>query len=763
MKGAPDEVVRNASDVARTVLSGGGTIAWFGGRIEEFDGVVASLNAQLLREPREKRAETKATLQPRYASALESLERDGRTVRTRLEKPLDRSTVTALYAAGALPSYVGNVFPKIDFSKVKLEALPYDLAGMSDQALADHLLKNPELAYLLPVVPVAAKKIIGKELAERARTFDPKSSMDDEAGRPAYRELATLFETLGTDDVVATTFLTTLGPRDFLQLSGRVALVAGADPDQETFSKENARLIERFQDALAGTLAAGTQRPEAPYPGARVVDQSDHYVSGAWIGELTRQGRIRTPVFEPDGTASGEVYGYQLLGPLLDHPNSNAAFLNWVGGDMIRFERDHAADHSGTLPWQRTSVTQADYRLDYRSGSEDSVPIGNDPVGGLMKALSTNADAARDFFTGERSDGRLTRVDYLLTDRHWAGDGVHDPGGLNPEHTRDPNPSGIGYLGDALKAATLNDPDQRSVQIVESIVAETYSEFAGEEKKSFSGKDFIDPALREDLSRIAGRYMPSLFVSFRGDEVAFVDTSDGRAFDDARIPEEQARMFLAELGKDPTAREHLVVSSNAYLVAQVNQDLHGVTVPRDVGDRIKETIDVSTDVRSSLDYGGGRAAAEETRASDAEHNKKVDTAFGLVKGLLGQASGKVPVAGAVFDQIMTEVSKGLQQESNGAVNQQVSEIFRGGADAQERLIRGVIWQHIPPGEGPAGVPPGADITTLTAEQQEAYSRWLADKKEPWAVALTNGGVDAKDAYENGHDVVKKYLEPESTP
>ena len=203
MKGAPDEVVRNASDVARTVLSGGGTIAWFGGRIEEFDGVVATLNAQILREPRDKRAETKATLQPRYASALESLERDGRTVRTRLEKPLDRSTVTALYAAGALPSYVGNVFPQIDFSKVKLEALPYDLAGMSDQALADHLLKNPELAYLLPVVPVAAKKIIGKELAERARNLNPVF----DKGLRVHEEFAKVLEAYGGDAVVATAFL----------------------------------------------------------------------------------------------------------------------------------------------------------------------------------------------------------------------------------------------------------------------------------------------------------------------------------------------------------------------------------------------------------------------------------------------------------------------------------------------------------------------------------------------------------------------------
>ncbi|WP_262852724.1 DUF6571 family protein [Mumia quercus] len=752
MEGAPKEVVRNAGDVARTALSGGGTIAWFGGRIADFNAVVTSLNTQLAREPRETQAALREKLQPRYASALEDLERDGRTARTRLEKPLDQRTITDLYAAGALPSFVGNVFPAIDFSKVKLTALPCDLAGMSDEQLADHLLKNPELAYLMPVVPVETKKIIGKELAERARNLSTVDPQTQKRSFDGFEEFATVLEAYGSDAIVSTAFLNDLGPKGFLELSGRVALAAVGDRNSDLFSAHEAKVLARMQDALAGTLAAGTHRPTPGHPAAGPVPDSDSYVSEQWVTDLLAQGRQLIRLGEVATDGSDEVYGYQVLAPLLEHENSNADFLNRVGLDMIGFEREYAAAHKGTLPWDATSVTATAGRLDWREGSTDDVPAGTDPVGGLMRALSTNADAARDFFTSsaESSDGetRLPMVDYLLTDREWKGDGVHDARGWNPPLREVPDPSGIGYLGDALKAATLHDPDQRSAQIVESIINETYREHTeGDgDKKRFSEKDIIDPALRTDLTEISVRYMSSVFTGMGPpDDAKSVDTSDSHVFSDARFgPDGEAslRLFLAELGKDDGARESLASAATSYARTEMMRQLDGVS-PSEVEAEIGSVSMTSAKVLGSIDAGAVLAIIEESHSGDEAKNKELDTGASIGGAVVGEATKRVPVVGEAVKLAVAELAKSLHEDSKGEANLRIQPLVSESADAHEKMVRDAIWRSVPEAELPPGLV-GKDIDSLSGDELAAYKEWKADS--PWGAQMSTRSMEAEKYY-----------------
>lgn len=761
MDAAPKEVVRNAGDVARTALSGGGTIAWFGGRIADFNGVVASLNMQLAREPRETQAALKATLQTRYASALEDLERDGQTARTRLEKPLDQRTITDLYAAGALPSFVGNVFPAIDFSKIKLDALPCDLAAMSDEQLADHLLKNPDLAYLMPVVPVAAKKIIGKELAERARNLSPTDPHTQKRSFDGFEDFATVLEAYGSDAVVSTAFLNDLGTKGFLDLSGRVALASTGDRNSDLYSAHEAKVVARMQDALAGTLAAATHRPTPGHPAAGPVPDSDSYVSEQWVTDLMREGRQLMRIGQTGTDGSDEVYGYQVLAPLLEHENSNADFLNRVGRDLIGFEREYAAEHKGTLPWDGTSVTATAGRLDWRSGTGDDVPAGTDPVGGLMKALATNADAARDFFTSSaESSGdqtRLPMVDYLLTDREWKGDGVHDARGWNPPLRETPDPSGIGYLGDALKAATLDDPDQRSVQIVESIIAETYREYEEEDKKRFSERNLLDPAVREDMSHIVGRYMPSVYLSLSGNPNDHVDTTDSSVFDDVRLTDSHARLFLAEIGKDDHGRENLTAYANAHLLDAMNSSLHGVEDVDDINRRVSELSQTAAKVNGAVDFGASASIAEEKLGADEARNKDTGKAVSAGSALLGDVAGKVPGAGFVLGQVGDAITEAAKQNSGPEVNREVGKIFSSGEAEHRDLVRDAIWLNVPDDQRPPGVPADADLDNLPPAQQQAYDHWR--DTQPWGKELKTVAGDAEQDYQAGFKSANQGIEP----
>lgn len=765
MEDAPKEVVRNAGDVARTVLSGGGTIAWFGGRIADFNAVVTSLNTQLTREPRETQAALKAKLQPRYAAALEDFERDGRTARTRLEKPLDQRTITDLYAAGALPSFVGNVFPQIDFSKIKLTALPCDLAGMSDKQLADHLLKNPELAYLMPVVPVAAKKIIGKELAERARNLSTVDPHTQKRSFDGFEEFATVLEAYGSDAVVSTAFLNDLGPKGFLHLSGRVALAATGDRNSDFYSAHEAKVLARIQDALAGSLAAATHRPTPGHPAAGSVTDSDSYVSEQWVTDLMREGRQLMRITQTGTDVSDEVYGYQVLAPLLEHENSNADFLNRVGRDMIGFEREYAADHKGTLPWDSTSVTATSGRLDWRSGTGDDVPAGADPVGGLMKALATNADAARDFFTSSaESSGNQTRlpmVDYLLTDREWKGDGVHDWRGWNPPLRETPDPSGIGYLGDALKAATLDDPDQRSVQIVESIIAETHREHTeGDgDKKRFSERDLVDPALRKDLSDIAGRYMSSIFTGMGPNETKSVNTTDGDVFSDARFGadgERSLRLFLAELGKDEGARESLAADARAYAGREIVRQLDGVTSPGEVEAEVGAVSMSGAKVLGALDAGAVLSIIEDSHSGDEDRNKDLDRAASVGGLVAGEASKGVPVVGEAVKLLIGEIAKGLHEDTKAEANLQIEALLGSSADAHEKVVRDAIWKSIPEAELPPGLDRNTDIDSLSGEAKVAYDKWLDES--PWGAQLGTRSMQAETHYADALRGAKSGLE-----
>ena len=291
-----------------------------------------------------------------FTTAESTLSDAAGDARYRIENWDDDSVVRSLWAGGALPLSAMTMFGQLGLQPTELTDLPPDLADMSTQELTDYALENPDLApALLPVLPTEAKQAIGEELADRGKDITESS---DDISTEELEEYSKLIDAYGTNDVVATSFLTHIGPEGLLELNGSVVLAGG---------EETREVRGELQTGLGALLAAGTRgvqpetRHRGPDPGA-----ADH-VSAEWITQLTQAGREEftiPPQPEHGGQHGGgsgtsfDVYGYQLLGPLLGEGEHSSHFLNRVGTDMLWFEQSYAEEHNGRLPWD--DITRPD-------------------------------------------------------------------------------------------------------------------------------------------------------------------------------------------------------------------------------------------------------------------------------------------------------------------------------------------------------------------------------------------------------------------
>lgn len=705
-------------------------------------------------------ADLVAELQQRQETyRADPLDSEAGLAATRLEEGPTDEVMLAMYAAGGLPSSVVGYMPHLDF-KLDDGKLPSDLAEMSDEELAEYVVDHPELAASLAgSLNDEVKQMVGEKLAHKGNDIkDSEGDLDPEE----LEEFATLVDALGDDEIVATSFLNEIGPRGLLELNARVAtLITGTEPNsRDDFPEDLAERLGTLQSGLGALLAAGT----------REVQQDDHgsdaggidHVSAEWIRQLCDAGR------EQIETGGHYAYGYQLLGPLLGEGEHSSYFLNRVGEDMLRFEQQFADEHDGMLPWEEGPPSGI--RLDWTHGYGDDDPAGRDPMVGLMGGLANNPDAAREFFVGERtySDGqeRLPRVDYLLTDRVWPNDYVS-----RPEDGEDLESLGLPYLGDALVAATTDDPDERSVDIVEEIVnaiatdeqAKGYANGDvngdGDTAESFEDTAIVHPALYGDLGVIASHYIGSFYEQL-GPNAASGDETPDEPTDDARFLDDRfATLFLAELGKDKDARSDITAASNTYMLYQLDQNLDGVTDASEVSDRVTDVSITASTILGAVDFGASAAIHEAGETADATANDQVGDRFRFANALIDELpSDKVPLAGWMLDEILSGAEKSMEKDHTGASNADIGQMLSSSANAHQDLVAAAIWSNIPASELPDGFTPETDMSALTPEQQETFDSWI-ESDDPWAAALRSQSQEAGRGYSTGYGQAQDQIKP----
>ena len=430
-----------------------------------------------------------------------------------------------------------------------------------------------------------------------------------------------------------------------------------------------------------------------------------------------------------DGQYTHQMYGYQLLAPLL-HSADSGYLLNEVGDGMLTFETDFTKEN-GAPPWSFPIVDDdgvvrggrtdgvdqtAEWdgvRLDWTQGTGEGDQAGFDPMGALLDGLSNNPDAARDFFTGGDvpvgfRDGDDTtwrdesRVDYLLTDREWGPDHtnwseVH----RFEDHT---GPSNEEYLGDALKSATMDDPgDSASREQVRDILEETVHSLAGDEQvsghgnldlgddktTSFSETDWVRPGLRDDIADILGHHSETLHQTFENGSGEPVGPYDVR-WDDKELTR-----VLADLGKDPSANETLRQAEYAEAIHQMKSGMEGYDQPGLVAENDGRAL---AKVMSALDYGAVRSEIEESTTADETHNSSVTSKADLARSVVDLIpTGKNPLVGAATDAGLGSLISGWEEANQvdhiGDRNYSSGELLAARRDMTEDLVREVIRDY----------------------------------------------------------------------
>ncbi|WP_430781407.1 hypothetical protein [Actinoplanes sp. G11-F43] len=619
-----------------------------------------------------------------------------------------------------------------------------------------------------------------EELAKRLR--DPNHQATPEE----LSELSTLLKEYGQDKDFSHHFLTTLGPKGLLELNGQLALHQldrpGKDEDGWLFDRGTADTIGDLQRSL-GIMLDNATEPTGTRTGPRgeVYVPGQYELSSQWISDLMTAGRSQMDIGDPysPGRRLENVYGYQLLGPLLRTGDYDAGFLSTVGGDMVDFEMEKGKD--GAL-W--TEARGENVRLDWTQDHDNNTaPAGYDPVSSLMDALSRNGDATRDLLTGTTTfsadgpaDGRLPRLDYLLTDRDWTAT-VDVPGG--PGWTAELMTNGDAYqtnpaldrFGEALVQATTNQDGPESRRLVESIIHETNADEQAQGRAnrdhSEPGKagtttdlrstDFIHPQLRDSMGQIVAAYIYDVNLNL----------TDGHPVNDTRsIDVDQADMvrFLADVGKDQGAYHTIAAAEATYAATNYLDIASGNRTPGATLDQNIAGMEVVSNnygrVMGALDLGLTEAQKAEIAAIDEAHNKKVEGTFRiagpLVEAVVGAATDRIPVPGAgdlangFIGNVMEDIEKAQQADHQGVGAFNAGSMLSGGRETAVGIAEMALYKS-----GELDLP----AQLLVDGQPKPTTDWGRPETNAWNdwrdLAGTNtvgkAATAAGNYYQNGYD------------
>lgn len=678
-----------------------------------------------------------------------------------------------------------------------------DVAGMFRDGPTEDNLKKARDVGALPHTPGAFTlfpafwhKANMEKLAKEAA--DLANKMKETGHRITDAELKRLKELLGQyagDKVFAYNFLKDIGPRGLLQLNGQLAsmLSSPSDPDSPYahFDKELAKSIGAIQASLGIALATATAKRGSAPPYGGVYTPGQYELDPKWLSDLMIAGRDK---FMVGGTGLGQylhgnVYGYQLLAPLLDLPDGHkydARFLSLVGGDMVDFEMEQGGSEFWRWP------ASDNFRLDWNGGYSAKDPAGFDPMINLMKALEDNPEGAKDLLTsvqetadGPKSGWRLPRLDYLLTDREWPTDTV---GGVSHQGDMvDWKNVGLDTFGRVLEGATTDHPDSRSKQIVESIVYEINADeeaagykndgkWGGDEiayakehdgkTSPFSKTDLIDPLIRDSMGNIMKAYIYDVNHAFPGH---MPGSKVGADFDQTQITR-----FLADLGKDKGAHDTVVKAEAAWATDMYHRFLAGPDAKGDdLAARLRSAQNVADhygNVVGALDFGASAAGHETVKSKDEHYNDKIEAQYKvagfLVDQAMGKATGKIPVvgdlAGGFVDDLMSQAEEAAKHDNSGYSDYTIGNLYGSGKAASARLAEVSLYNsgilHDLPGELTDGHGHPKPMSSWGDEERKAWDHYTDGQGQDsisWIDGAASNGYDG--GYRSAQDTLGKHF------
>ncbi|QSB13675.1 hypothetical protein JQS43_19155 [Natronosporangium hydrolyticum] len=438
-----------------------------------------------------------------------------------------------------------------------------------------------------------------------------------------------------------------------------------------------------------------------------------------------------------------QIYGYQLLAPLLTHGHYDEWFLQRVGGDMIDFE----IELGGNGVWDGTYATGP---LDLaRVLAGDNPAASYYPLVSLMEAFENNPYGARAALAGsvESLEGgglHLPRVDYLVTDKEW---GPYESGletfGRVLEHvagiTMERGPDG--------ELRQLYPPDERSYRIVESIVYAIANDDTVKETP-IEERDVVVDTLRPYLGRVAAGYIDDMHWSMLG------------GHSDSAVPGEQnvsvdssdLQYFLAELGRNAEARETVMVAEEVYMSVLYDYYLSGAGGHDDVFEAATNSvIEPAARMFGALDIGAATQIDGKWEEQAAAHNRELENRYlvyqlgaNLGGDLLDATGAPLPVGSIVFgvEELLERRMEGEQVSHVGQADWEIGvmrELSR--QRLEEQALMGA-YRHTDPDE----LPDHVQAVLVEDGELKPIEEWLhrPNSREyiVWREYLSNGGADS---------------------
>ncbi|WP_045739773.1 DUF6571 family protein [Actinoplanes rectilineatus] len=575
----------------------------------------------------------------------------------------------------------------------------------------------------------------GRSWAGEAGTIARAQELALKLKDPTYKptaaeldELAELITEYGNDPEFAYQMLTKLGPQGLLELNGTLATYQldrpGKDEDGWLFDTHRADTVKALQLGLGNMLETATERngvETGPYGEGYIPGENE--LSSQWVADLMTAGRSTMTIGDPTqpGRSIDGVYGYQLLSPLLRNSDLDASFLTNVGGDMVDFEMSNE-DKSAMWNTGRGENIRLDWTQDH---DNDLAAAGYDPMNGLMEGLSKNGAATQDLLTQVTefsadgpADGRLTRLDYLLTDRDWTGtpDVPGGPGFMSVlmDKGEDYQSSGLDKFGEALENATITHHSDDSRRLIESIIFETnVDETARGYENAFnandSGKseifaktDMVDPQLRDSMGRIMSSYISDVNQNMIGSVEA----------DTFQVDKTHLTRFLADVGKDETAHAAIADAQAIYTEQRYQYILSGQQNPdADIYanlDAMSAESHKYGAVLGTIDYGAGLANHDTSQMLDDAANTTIENRYKfagpVAEAIAGVATSRVPGASDLINGVTGEVLSQLEEsqkvDSSGRTSYDVGTMLGTSRSYAAELAEAGLYtsgrlQHLP--------------------------------------------------------------------
>lgn len=758
MEGADKPTKNQARDLVQGITVGAGAIRLFGTAVETFNATVDRLNNQVRAETtREKQLEKKAALSGQHAGAVETLQSAARTAKGQLSDPLDPKNVKALYAAGALPAFAPATFSNVvDLTKVKLTALPYDVANLSAQEQAQYVVDHAKnldaqfIALLSPAVRGLVANLVADDIRTKAIDADTVATltlMQDDAAF-AHR----LYSTVTPNEMADA--IQHLSSEAYGTPSGGVQSHAGAPspPDKEAID-----LYRNFLAAAGGTMATysmGTG-PYAPPADAgttwgKAICDEDNPENAAAISLLLRSG---------------------------GHSNEfEAKFLSSLANEVYTYEREHAGDR----PWgSRGDDSHPPVYDPYPWGMEKDPLYSTygrampDAFANVLASMEKSPDAAQKFFTTDGGDVDKDKLDYLLGKK----DGDEVDGRTFSGSRGSDEGNGLGL---ALEAATVGGADRETGAAIATDVFKKIADLSGHDPKGF-GPDAMHnawhvwPDMTDSLGAMASGYTDDIYDLLS-------NTPPDRGPTHLDLSPSELTKVLGEIGssEDKTGLQVLTAAMLLECNDATGEHLTGLNGPKTLdaleGSGFEGVQARNGDVMGNLLNQGLAISTEKdqlTAAREELMSKALDITTGFLPGggrVLGETASEFAkttydtLQGEAIDQLKNAVTSspttdGYLDTATGPITTKleygaISELYRHGylePQTVENIEKpfGGVPKEILIGDPPQIRPDlydkdgwenvGGDDMSAAEKQkiQDAWEQWQKDDALPKVINLTH--------------------------